>query len=198
MEAARTDERYYTYADYAGWDTAERYELIDGVPYLMSPAPSPDHQKIVLKLGAIFNAFLEDGPCEVFIAPVDVRLNAGSEDDTVLQPDILIVCDDSKIGDRSINGAPDVVVEVLSPSSEKYDSGAKLDKYLEAGVRECWIINPEAHTVRIYHGNKGADTSRSYREADTVKSEALRSLVVPLAGVFTTGRPAGGKGKAPR
>jgi Uma2 family endonuclease len=184
MGIAQTSEEYYTYADYAKWDTAERYELIDGVPHLMSPAPSPAHQEIVLRLGMIFSAFLEGKPCEVFISPIDVRLNAGSEDDTVLQPDILVVCDDSKIGGKSINGAPDLVVEVLSPLSEKYDSGAKLDKYLDAGVRECWIINPEAHTARIYHGNDGADISRSYREADAVKSEVLNGLVVPLSKIF--------------
>jgi Uma2 family endonuclease len=184
MGTAQTNEEYYTYADYAKWDTTDRYELIDGVPYLMSPAPVPVHQRIVHRLVNIFDAFLEGKPCEVFISPIDVRLNADAEDDTVLQPDVLVVCDENKIGDKSINGAPDLVVEVLSPSSEKYDSGAKLDKYLEAGVRECWIVNPEARTVRIYHGNKYEDINRSYHEADTVKSEVLSGLAAPLSKIF--------------
>jgi Uma2 family endonuclease len=112
MEAVSRNE-YFTYADYAEWDTDERYELIGGVPYLMSPAPSVRHQEIVGELYTIFRNFLADKPCRAFISPIDVRLNAGAEDDTVLQPDVIVVCDKGKIGDNSINGAPDLVVEVL-------------------------------------------------------------------------------------
>ncbi|MDR1042412.1 MAG: Uma2 family endonuclease [Clostridiales Family XIII bacterium] len=184
MEAALKNE-YFTYADYAGWDTDERYELIDGVPYLMSPAPSVRHQEIVGELYAIFRNFLAGKPCRTFVSPIDVRLNADAEDDTVVQPDVIVVCDKSKIGDKSINGAPDLVVEILSPSSEQYDSGAKLDKYLESGVRECWVVNPEANTVRVYAiESKGGETGRVYREPDAIKTDILPGLTIPLAEIF--------------
>jgi Uma2 family endonuclease len=186
MEAVLGNE-YFTYADYAGWDTDERYELIDGALYLMSPAPSVRHQEIVGELYAIFRNFLVDKPCRAFISPIDVRLNADSEDDTVLQPDVIVVCDKSKIGSGSINGAPDLVVEVLSPSSERYDSGVKLDKYLDSGVRECWIVNPEAHTVRVYVGeSEGGGTVRLYRESGAIESDILPGLTIPLVEIFAS------------
>jgi Uma2 family endonuclease len=184
MDAILKNE-YFTYSDYAGWDTDERYELLDGVPHLMSPAPSVRHQGTVGELYAIFRNFLTDKPCRAFISPIDVRPNADAEDDTVLQPDVIVVCDKSKIGDKSINGAPDLVVEVLSPSSERYDSGAKLDKYLESGVRECWIVNPEAHTVRTYIGeSEGDETVKTYRETDAIESDILPGLTNPLEEIF--------------
>ncbi|MDR1495334.1 MAG: Uma2 family endonuclease [Clostridiales Family XIII bacterium] len=184
MEAVLRDE-YFTYADYAGWDTDERYELIDGVPYLMSPAPSVRHQEIVGGLYAIFRSFLKGKPCQAFISPIDVRLNADAEDDTVLQPDVIVVCDESKVGDSAINGAPDIAIEVLSPSSERYDSGVKLDKYLSSGVRECWIVNPEARTVRTYTiKSEGDESVKVYRETDAIASNLLPGLTIPLAEIF--------------
>jgi Uma2 family endonuclease len=185
MEAALRKE-YFTYADYVEWDTGERYELMDGVPYMMSPAPSVKHQEIVGELYAIFRNFLTDKPCQAFISPIDVRLNANAEDDTVLQPDVIVVCDKDSIGHNSINGAPDLVVEVLSPSSEQYDSGAKLDKYMNSGVRECWIVNPEAHTVRAYvNVGEGKEIERIYRGFDSITSDILSGLKIPLSGIFT-------------
>jgi Uma2 family endonuclease len=183
MEAVLTDE-YYTYADYAAWDTDERYELIDGVPYLMSPAPSVRHQRISRKLLMAFDTFLTDKPCEAFASPIDVRLNADAEDDTVIQPDVIVVCDKSKIGEASINGAPDLVVEVLSPSSERYDSGVKLDIYLNSGVRECWMVNPEARTVRTYAGKAG-EIARVYGETDAATSLVLPGFRILLSEIFT-------------
>ncbi|MDR2610664.1 MAG: Uma2 family endonuclease [Clostridiales Family XIII bacterium] len=182
MDAALKNE-YYTYADYAEWDTDERYELIDGIPYLMSPAPSIKHQDIVGILYAKFLNFLTGKKCRTFISPIDVRLNADTDDDTVFQPDVIIVCDKGKIGEKSINGAPDLVVEVISPSSEKYDSGAKLDKYLSSGVRECWIVNPEARTVRVYT-DEGGETTKVYRETDSIEPVILPGLSIPLAEIF--------------
>jgi Uma2 family endonuclease len=113
-----------------------------------------------------------------------VRLNADAEDDTVLQPDVIVVCDNGKIGDQSINGAPDLVVEVLSPSSERYDTSAKLDKYLESGVRECWIVNPGARTVRTY-ASVDDKMGKVYCEPDAITSDILPGLTIPLAEIFT-------------
>jgi Uma2 family endonuclease len=185
MEAILKEEYYFTYADYAAWDDDERYELIDGVPYLMAPAPSVRHQKIAVKLVTKFSNFLTRKPCETFVSPIDVRLNADAEDDTVVHPDVIVECDKGKIGEQSINGAPDLVVEVLSPSSEHYDSGVKLDRYLDAGVRECWIVNPEARTVRTYLGEgEGGETVKVYRETDIIESSILPGLSIPLAEIF--------------
>jgi len=185
MDAALKDE-YYTYADYAEWDTDERYELIDGVPRLMSPAPSVLHQEITGALYIALCRFLEGKPCRTFISPIDVRLNADEADDTVLQPDLIVVCDRNKIGTAAIKGAPDIVIEVLSPSSERYDSGAKLDKYMNAGVRECWIVNPESRTVRVYKIESGqSETSRVYGETETIEVGVLPGLNISLPDIFT-------------
>jgi Uma2 family endonuclease len=184
MEAILKEE-YFTYADYAAWDDDERYELIDGVPYLMAPAPSVRHQEIAGGLYSLLRNLLKGKPCKAFVSPIDVRLNADAEDDTVVQPDVIVVCDKGKIGKQSINGAPDLVVEVLSPSSEHYDSGVKLDRYLNAGVRECWIVNPEALTVRTYLGEgEGDETVKVYRKTDVIESNILPGLSIPLAEIF--------------
>ncbi|MDR0310315.1 MAG: Uma2 family endonuclease, partial [Acidobacteriota bacterium] len=115
MEALQKDERY-TYADYASWDTEERYELIDGVPYLMSPAPLRKHQSILFELSGQFRNFLKGKPCKAFAAPFDVRLNADTYDDTVVQPDLVVICDKLKLDAKGCVGAPDMVIEILSPS----------------------------------------------------------------------------------
>jgi len=137
----------YTYADYCSWDDGERWELIDGVPYAMSPAPVRKHQDIS---GALFNQlynFLENRHCKVYHAPFDVRLNADEEDDTVCQPDLVVVCDSSKLDEKGCKGAPDLVIEILSSSSLRMDRVIKLEKYRQAGVREYWIVDPETCSV---------------------------------------------------
>jgi Uma2 family endonuclease len=139
----------YTYSDYCSWDDGERWELIDGVPYAMSPAPTRKHQDV---LGALFNQlynFLKNKPCKVYIAPFDVRLNADEEDDTVCQPDIVVVCDKSKLDEKGCKGAPDLAIEIVSPSSLRMDRVIKLEKYRQAGVREYWIVDPEARSVEV-------------------------------------------------
>jgi Uma2 family endonuclease len=151
--ALKYDERY-TYADYLTWDTDERYEMIDGVPYLMAPGPTPAHQRAVLEIGTQFKQFLAGKPCEVFLAPLDVRLNADEADDTFVQPDILVVCDASKIDERGVKGAPDLVVEVHSPSSANYDGVLKLNRYMAVGVKECWLVDTQSGIIRV-HINKG-------------------------------------------
>lgn len=130
----------YTYADYLTWREGERYELIDGVAYLMSPAPSTPHQEIAGPLYRQAANALEGKSCHPYIAPFDVRLprsaEADSEVDTVVQPDVLIVCDRSKVDQRGMRGAPDWVAEVLSPSTAGHDQITKLSAYERAGVPE--------------------------------------------------------------
>jgi len=123
-QAAQIDE-HYTWKDYCSWSSEERWEIIDGRPIAMSPSPGYRHQRICLRLGAELDAFLRGKPCEVAIAPMDVKLS----DEDIVQPDVLVVCDPRKITDTHIEGAPDVVIEVASPSTAVHDRLIKLRLY---------------------------------------------------------------------
>jgi len=150
MEVREAAEKY-NYNDYASWDDGKRYELIDGTIYLMSPAPSEKHQEVSGELYRQLANFLKGKPCKVFSAPFDVCLRGkGDYEDTIVQPDILVVCDKSKLDGKRCNGAPDMIIEVLSPSSVIHDTHIKLNKYLEAGVREYWIADPENKTITVH------------------------------------------------
>lgn len=144
----------YTYGDYRQWQGDERFELIDGEAVLMSPAPRIRHQRVLGTLYRQIADFLDVSPCEVLLAPVDVRLpKAGEPDDevtTVVQPDLVVVCDSTRIDDLGVRGAPDLVVEILSPATTGRDEILKRDLYERSGVREYWLIDPETWTLRIY------------------------------------------------
>ena len=184
--AITSNEKLYTCEDYLEWNTEERYEIIDGVP---SPLPGFTHQKVPVELFAAFSHYLADKQCIALTAPLDVRLNADAGDDTVVQPDILIVCDRNKIDKQGVKGAPDLVVEVLSPSNREYDSYLKLNKYLKAGVRECWIVDPEENIVRVYQKNDaGKTTMEEYTEQDTVTVGIFPDLRILLTRVFAGAR----------
>lgn len=148
------DHQHHTYADYLTWPEEERYELIDGVAYAMTPAPGRRHQEIV---GEIFRQIadaLDDHPGRVYVAPFDVRLPGGSEADeaidTVVQPDLSVICDAAKLDDRGCRGAPEWVMEVISPSTASHDQVRKRDIYERAGVRELWLVHPIDGIVSIY------------------------------------------------
>lgn len=154
MALAQRDEKHHTYADYLGWPEDVRYELIDGVAWMMAPAPDLAHQEIA---GEVFRQLanrLEGHPCRVFIAPVDVRLpraaEADEDVDTVVQPDVLVVCDPARLDRRGVRGAPDFVVEVLSPATAAHDHVRKRRIYERAGVREYWLVHPADRMVTIY------------------------------------------------
>ncbi len=148
-------KRKYSYADYLKWQFDERVELIKGWIHKMSPAPSRRHQKIE---GDIFGSFwnhLRNNKCEVYHAPFDVRLlkNKGQSDkevETVVQPDIVVVCNTSILDDKGCNGAPDLIVEVLSPSTMKKDFNEKFNIYEANGVKEYWLVHPELKTFESY------------------------------------------------
>jgi len=140
----------YTYRDYYSWGEDVRCELIDGIPYMLA-APTLRHQWVAGKIYTQIDTFLDGKPCRAFIAPLDVRLfhEQDESDKTVVQPDVLVVCDESKLSDgRSCRGAPDFVVEVVSEGSVKKDFVTKKDRYEKAGVREYWAIDEEE--VRKY------------------------------------------------
>ena len=178
----KSSAQTFSVADYLGWPDDERWELIDGVPYNMSPAPSIKHQNVVITIAAKLKAALKGKPCKPFIAPVDVIL---SEHD-VVQPDLLVVCNPEKIGEKAIHGAPDLVVEVLSPSTALKDMREKKALYERAGVREYVVVDPlENYVQRFFLGADG-----HYANADVFGVEedlpllSLPELILPLAEVF--------------
>ena len=154
MGLALRKEKHYTYADYLTWPDDARYELIDGEAFLMSPAPLVEHQEVAGELFRQLANQLDGQPCRPYIAPVDVRLPRADEADaaidTVVQPDVLVVCDPSKIDRRGVRGAPDWVLEVLSPSTAAHDQIAKRRTYERAGVREYWLVHPGDRTLTVY------------------------------------------------
>jgi Uma2 family endonuclease len=140
----------YTYADYLNWDEDVRVEIIDGEAVMMAP-PLRRHQGISRNLLIKIGNFLEGKPCKVYAAPFGVRLfpQEDKSDDTVLQPDIVVVCDEAKLDDHGCNGPPDLIIEILSPSTAQKDMLVKFRKYLQAGVREYWIVDGEAKTIHV-------------------------------------------------
>ena len=146
----------FSYGDYRRWPDDERWELIDGEAYAMA-APGLTHQAVVGELFREIANYLIDKPCRPFIAPFDVRLPRRQEADndvtTVLQPDISVICDPDKLDERGCRGAPDWVIEVLSPSTAAKDQIQKLAVYERAGVEEVWLVHPTDRVVTIYSLN---------------------------------------------
>jgi len=147
-------DKVYTYADYYSWKFQERVELIRGKVFKMSPAPNRMHQEIAVALiGEFYNCF-QNTSCKVYPAPFDVRLPINNETsnktETVVQPDLCVVCDLSKLDDKGCFGAPDLVVEILSPGNSKKEMNQKFEIYQEAKVMEYWLVNPTEENVIIY------------------------------------------------
>jgi len=151
ISALKLDGRY-TLADWRSWPSDERWELIDGIAYGMSPAPRVPHQEKAYDLGRKLGNFLEGKPCKPYMAPLDVFLEEDEREDggIVVEPDLMVVCDHGKVSNDGIHGAPDFVAEVLSDSTAYKDFGVKKELYERAGVREYWIINPETGAVFQY------------------------------------------------
>jgi Uma2 family endonuclease len=154
MPLPQRDTQLHTYADYLQWTEEQRYELIDGIAYLMAPAPSRSHQEVAGQIYRQAANALEGKTCRAYAAAFDVRLPKGgkadSEIDTVVQPDVLIACDRAKLDERGMCGAPDWVAEILSPSTASYDYIIKLGSYERAGVPELWLIHPTDRMLAIY------------------------------------------------
>ena len=190
MEEARVLEERYTYGDYKSWDDKLRWELIDGEAFCMSPGPGEAHQALLTKLiGKLFKYF--DGKeCRLYAAPFDVMLPGGDEPedeiDTVVQPDIMVLCDMSKLRHNGIKGAPDVVFEILSPSTAWRDLADKLYLYERAGVKEYMIVDPVNKILTAYRRGDDALFSRraAYRASDVLEFNTFPELKIPLDAVF--------------
>ncbi len=149
--------KQYTYSDYMLWQFQERVELIKGFIKKMSPAPNRLHQTISKNISFKIYLFFEKHPCKVYVAPFDVRLpiKSGIKDTTVVQPDLCIICDEYKLDEQGCNGAPDLIVEIISPNNRKHDLETKFKLYEEAGVLEYWIIEPMQKLVLVYALREG-------------------------------------------
>jgi len=187
MSALPKEDPHYTYADYKEWDLdeGERFELLNGEAFAMS-APSAKHQMILGELFAQIHVFLKGKPCKIFPAPFDVRLfyRADGKDDTVVQPDISVICDRQKIGPEGCRGAPDFVVEILSPSNSAIEMQQKLELYRESGVKELWIIDPENNLLTVYLLQGDIIYSKNYKKTDTVAVTVLQGLNIALEEIF--------------
>jgi Uma2 family endonuclease len=162
------DSARHTYGEYLTWSDDPRYELVDGVAYAMTPAPGRRHQEVVVELLRQVANALEHSPCRVYVAPFDVRLPRGEEADadidTVLQPDLAVICDPAKLDERGCRGAPDWVIEVLSPSTAVHDQTRKREAYERHGVPELWLVHPTDALLMIYRLREGAYGKPEVRE----------------------------------
>ena len=189
--ALPAEKERYTFADVLTWPDDERAELIDGEVVLMAPAPSRGHQEISGEVFRQLANYLEGKKCKVYHAPFDVRLFEKDGDtpedvDTVVEPDITIVCDHSKLDDRGCKGAPDMVVEILSPWTRRHDKFTKFNLYQKAGVREYWIVDPDGKYVQVFVLTDGYYTAVDFGEAgDKLKVNVLEDCVVDLSRVFS-------------
>ena len=175
----------YTYADYLTWDDDVRCELIEGVPYMMA-SPSQFHQEILLAFAMAFGNYLKGKPCKGFLAPFDVRLfpQNNNADITVVQPDFLVVCDHSKLDGKSCNGAPDFVLEILSPSTSRKDRILKMAQYAWAGVKEFWIIDPKDMMLEKHVLVDGRYTSEWFDTTSAVPVEIFPGFEINMADLF--------------
>lgn len=184
------EKESYSFADYLTWDENDRYEIIYGDAVMMAP-PKRIHQEVLTGIFKQIANFLDDKPCKIYPAPFGVRLfeqdgDSPDDVDTVVEPDISVVCDRSKLDDYGCKGAPDMVIEILSPSTLRHDRIVKLDLYQRAGVREYWIADPQNRSIEVYlrDENDHLKPQEVYTANDTAKVTALDGCTVELGKVF--------------
>lgn len=175
----------YSYADYLLWKFQERVELFKGKILKMSPAPNKRHQIIARELyGHFFNFYKRNVICNFFPAPFDVRIPKKDAEDkevfTVVQPDLCVICDPNKLDDRGCIGAPDLIIEILSPGNSKKEMKLKFELYEEAGVREYWIVDPNTESVLINVLENG-----KYNTQNPVVDDEITSIIFPNLKIHT-------------
>lgn len=183
--------KMYSYADYLTWQFEERIELLKGY-FRQMAAPNTKHQRVSVRLTTTFNNYFQGNKCEVFVAPFDVRLYnrkksilADKDVFTVVQPDICVVCDAAKIDERGCNGAPEMIIEILSPSNKQTDLKDKYHLYAESGVIEYWIIYPQEEVVHQYVlKEEKYEQHGVYVKSDNVNPFLFPDLTVPLEKIF--------------
>ncbi|MDF7816523.1 Uma2 family endonuclease [Runella sp. MFBS21] len=179
----------YSYADYLKWRFEEQVELIKGKIYLMSPAPKTAHQWVSGQLSYLIRKYLENSPCSIFEAPFDVRLPIGNEKNpakiyTVVQPDICVICDETKLDEDGCLGPPDLIVEITSRSTFKKDFNDKFNWYEKAGVREYWIAIPSEKTIQVYYLHEEQYQLGGIYDQSPAQSVIFEGFEAPLEKIF--------------
>jgi Uma2 family endonuclease len=188
MELRNETERF-TAIERDSWEDGEKWELISGRAYLMAP-PLSAHQMVSAELFGQIRELLKGTPCAPFYAPFGVYLNSkrneqsDQKDNTVVEPDIFVVCDHSKISKRGFEGVPDLIIEILSPSTRRYDMFTKMKLYHEYAVQAYWVVDIEAAYVTVYLLENGKYTAAVFGAHDTIESEVFQGHSVNLADVF--------------
>ena len=188
--AAKLNIERINYGDYQEWPDHERWELIDGIAYDMSPAPSRTHQKILGELHRQISTYLLDKTCDVYMAPFDVRFPEQDEKEeeikTVLQPDISVICDPAKLDEKGCLGSPDLIIEIVSPATVQKDMREKLFIYEKFGVKEYWIIHPVDQILMVFKLLPGNKYGRPeiFSPLDQVKVGIFPDLTINLSTVF--------------
>ena len=176
MPQTVTKAGHFSYGDYCHWPDDERWELIDGEAFAMAPAPSRLHQELAVELTRQIANQLRDHPCRVYVAPFDVRLPKGDEADasvaTVVQPDLAVICDPAKLDDKGCRGAPDWIIEILSPYSAAHDQIRKRTLYERHGVREYWLVHPVDRILTIYRLTE----DKTYVKPDVAELEGTTAV----------------------
>jgi Uma2 family endonuclease len=177
----------YSYADYIKWQFEQRVELLRGKLFEMTPAPSVRHQRIVGEIHVSLHKYFNEKPCQLFIAPFDVRLynrkksiKASKDIYTVVQPDLCVICDSTKLDEQGCNGAPGLVIEVLSPGNTKREMNQKFDLYQEAGVQEYWLVEPADEVVFVYALNEHGQYVGLRPMTEMLESALFPDLVIDL------------------
>ena len=180
-------EKRYTLADALTWDESERMELIYGDPFMMAP-PVRRHQEALMELSAQLHAYKK---CKVYPAPFAVRLFERDGDhpedvDTMVEPDISVVCDVGKLDDIGCKGAPDLVIEILSPTTQRHDKVTKFNLYQQAGVQEYWIVDPDSKSVQVFVLDGGHYVAKDFGTVkDAIKVNVLEDCAIDLSQVST-------------
>ena len=179
-----------TYGDYLSWPDEERWEIIDGEPFNITPTPSRRHQDVLMALASKYYNFLENKPCKVYLAPLDVRLPEGGQSEmditTVVQPDLTVICDPAKLDEKGCLGRPDLILEIISPSTAAHDYIRKLTLYERRQVPEYWIVHPIDKTVMVFQlkSQREYGKPRIYAGADQIPVGLFPDLIVDLKKVF--------------
>ena len=189
--ALPAEKTRYTFADCFTWNENERIEIINGEIFMMA-TPSSRHQEICFEIGRQLGNFLEGKRCKVYPAPFAVRLferegDVSEDVDTMVEPDISVVCDRNKIDKHGCKGAPDLVVEILSPSTRRHDRLVKLNLYQRAGVREYWIVDPDTQSVQVFllDSSGSFHIYEDYGQKDVAKVHVLDGCFIELSKVFS-------------
>jgi Uma2 family endonuclease len=181
MPPTPAPQRKCSWEDYRSWNDGKRWEVIDGEVFAMMPAPSLRHQWVSRELTRVLGNHFKTRPCDVFEAPTDTKL----ADDTVVQPDVFVVCDRKQQRGSHVEGPPTLIIEILSPSSVVHDRMRKMELYARHGVKELWLVTPFPSLVEVYvlEGGKYAHTA-AYAPGDTLRGQTFPDLTVAMDEIF--------------